>query len=61
MYVCICNGLTDTQIREAITNGASTAAEVYAACGVDPVCGTCADVMIDMIIAQESAKAKTPA
>lgn len=61
MFVCICNGITDKQVREAITNGARTADEVYTACGVEPVCGTCADMMIDMIIEEETAKAKAPA
>lgn len=61
MYICICNGITDTKIREAIRNGAKTSDEVYAACGVEPVCGTCADMMIEMIIEEETANAKTPA
>jgi bacterioferritin-associated ferredoxin len=42
MYVCICNGLNERRIRQAVDNGARTAREVYRALGCEPQCGQCA-------------------
>tara|TARA_R110002111_G_scaffold82506_1_gene129974 strand:- start:528 stop:731 length:204 start_codon:yes stop_codon:yes gene_type:complete len=41
MYVCLCKGITDTQIRAAITNGASSLREVRNTLGVASQCGKC--------------------
>ncbi|WP_426957271.1 (2Fe-2S)-binding protein [Muricoccus radiodurans] len=41
MYVCLCNGLTDTQIKGAIAAGAGRTHDVYAACGCRAQCGGC--------------------
>ena len=41
MYVCLCNGLTDTQIKAAIASGADRTHDVYAACGCRAQCGGC--------------------
>ena len=41
MYVCICNGINDGRIRQAIEDGARTAREVYRALGCRPQCGQC--------------------
>jgi bacterioferritin-associated ferredoxin len=49
MYVCICNALTDAQVREAIASGASRVREVYAGCGCKAQCGTCARAMLGML------------
>ena len=43
MFVCVCNGITERQIREAIDNGARSLPELTAALGVAAGCGTCAD------------------
>ena len=43
MFVCVCNGITERQIREEIVRGASTLAELTAALGIASGCGTCAD------------------
>lgn len=42
MYVCVCNGITDRQIEEAIGRGASSLEELTSALGVASGCGTCA-------------------
>ena len=41
MYVCLCNALTDHQVRDAARAGASRPSEVYEACGCSVQCGTC--------------------
>ena len=41
MYVCLCKGITDTQIRAAVQEGASSLSEVHASLGVASQCGKC--------------------
>lgn len=42
MYVCICNALTDSDIRKAAADErARRPAEVFAACRCRAQCGTC--------------------
>ena len=41
MYVCICNGVTDHQIREAADNGCSSVAELTMRTGCGAGCGSC--------------------
>ena len=33
MYICLCNALTDHQVRQAVADGACRPREVYGACG----------------------------
>ena len=41
MYVCLCNRVTDSQIRAAIEDGASSLADVRNSLGVASQCGKC--------------------
>lgn len=41
MYVCLCKGITDTQIRAAIEDGANSFKEVRNTLGVASQCGKC--------------------
>ncbi|MET1255460.1 (2Fe-2S)-binding protein [Aliikangiella maris] len=43
MYVCICNAVTDSQIKEAMHNGLTTFAEIQHHLGVGNCCGRCVD------------------
>jgi bacterioferritin-associated ferredoxin len=43
MFVCVCNGVTDRQIREAVSDGACSLDELAARLGVAAGCGTCVD------------------
>ncbi len=43
MYVCICNGITDRDIREAAQRGASDLTALRMATGCATQCGSCAD------------------
>ena len=41
MYVCICQGITDRRLEEAVREGASTFEELQARTGVASCCGAC--------------------
>lgn len=43
MYVCICNAITDQQIRRAARNGVDNLYELRENLGVASSCGSCAD------------------
>ena len=43
MYVCLCNGYRDQEIREIAESGVRCAREVYFTLGNGPCCGTCLD------------------
>ena len=42
MYVCLCEGVTDGQIRDAIYGGCCSYRDVRASLGVASQCGKCA-------------------
>lgn len=42
MYVCICNEVTDREIRRAVNNGADCVVELRDQLGVASCCGQCA-------------------
>lgn len=54
MIVCICNRITDAQVREAIGKGARTRAEVFKILRQQRSCGQCSE-QIDSILDQELA------
>lgn len=61
MYICLCNGLTDCCIRQAVAAGAGRPKEVYAACGCKAQCGGCTRGILALIReACELAAAGTP-
>lgn len=41
VYVCICNGFTERDVRELIQSGPCSAAKIYRALGGPPRCGKC--------------------
>ena len=49
MYVCVCNGVTDHQIRDAVSEGAGSLHELRTALGVASCCGRCADCAQEII------------
>ncbi|HYZ32683.1 MAG TPA: (2Fe-2S)-binding protein [Crenalkalicoccus sp.] len=49
MYLCLCNGLTDSQIAGVIAAGAHRPKEVYGTCGCRAQCGSCTRVILAMI------------
>jgi bacterioferritin-associated ferredoxin len=43
MYVCVCNAITDREIRSAVALGARSLADLQTTLGVATCCGRCAD------------------
>jgi bacterioferritin-associated ferredoxin len=43
MYVCICNNVTETDIKEAVSAGASSFGCLKRQLGVSTCCGQCAE------------------
>jgi len=41
MIVCVCNAITEQEVREVSRSGARTPEAAYAALGCEPQCGTC--------------------
>lgn len=56
MFVCLCKGITDTQIQESVNNGATSLAEVRSELGVATQCCKClplARSIIDETLAEQ--------
>ncbi len=43
MYVCLCKGVTTSQIEVAVNGGANSLADLQACLGVAENCGRCSD------------------
>jgi bacterioferritin-associated ferredoxin len=47
MFICICNGFTDRQIKCAVRDGtAHSVSDVYRCMGCKPQCGRCAPTVL---------------
>ena len=49
MYVCICNPVTDSQVRACVSSGACTLTELQAQLGVALQCGQCASAALEIV------------
>jgi bacterioferritin-associated ferredoxin len=50
MYVCLCNALTDSQVKQAAaTAGTTKPSSVYAACGCRAQCGQCVKALVTLL------------
>jgi bacterioferritin-associated ferredoxin len=51
MYVCICNGITDKQIQEAVTSRTSNnLKDILKALGIGSDCGTCVEEAVKTLL-----------
>jgi bacterioferritin-associated ferredoxin len=41
MIVCVCNAITEDELRELAKSGARTPEDAYAVLGQEPQCGSC--------------------
>lgn len=41
MIICLCNALTERDVRDAAARGAERVSQVYRECGCRPDCGSC--------------------
>ncbi|MCT7654048.1 (2Fe-2S)-binding protein [Oceanimonas sp. NS1] len=55
MYVCLCKGITERQLKEAIAEGHSEFMDLKRELGVGAQCGKCIPVAL-AILAEETAK-----
>lgn len=63
MYVCVCKGITDRQIKAAINDGANSVGQLRKALGVASQCGKCASMtreLLDEVQATRSLITHTP-
>ena len=51
MYVCLCNAITDKQIRRAAAGGARTVTDLTDQLGVAACCGACHDTAAEILAA----------
>ncbi|HET7921435.1 MAG TPA: (2Fe-2S)-binding protein [Gammaproteobacteria bacterium] len=49
MYICVCNAVTERQIRQAVDNGVATLSELRATLGVGNNCRSCEDLAEEII------------
>ena len=42
MYICVCNAMTDADIKQAVEEGANSMSHLESKLGVSNQCGTCA-------------------
>ena len=49
MYVCLCKGITDTQIHAAVQDGASSMQELRNTLGIASQCGKCGILARDIV------------
>jgi len=49
MYVCICNGVTDHQIRQAADAGCGSVAEMTMRTGAGGNCGSCLETVAELL------------
>jgi bacterioferritin-associated ferredoxin len=55
MIVCVCNAITEAEVREAAQRGARSPEAAYATLDCEPQCGCCLDYAQE-IIDEERAK-----
>jgi bacterioferritin-associated ferredoxin len=61
MYICLCNALTDMQIRDAVRDGAHRPRDVYAASDCRAQCGGCTRTILGIIRENTAATTLAPA
>lgn len=49
MIVCLCRGVSDKVVADAIVDGACTVEEVSRRCGAGTGCGSCVPMLAEMI------------
>jgi bacterioferritin-associated ferredoxin len=49
MYVCVCNGITDREVRDQAQRPGCTVAMIYRGLDKSPSCGKCAPLMLEIL------------
>ena len=58
MYVCMCNAVTDGDIRAAVAQGARSLSDLTTSLGVASCCGRCAD-FADKLVSESRRQAES--
>ena len=58
MIVCVCNRITECELRNAARAGAPTPESAYARLGCEPQCGCCLDYAEDIIKEEAGARGR---
>lgn len=61
MIVCLCNALTDRDVRDAAARGADRVSQVYRECGCRVDCGKCAGEVRDILRSPPRPPVRLPA
>ncbi|HWJ68843.1 MAG TPA: (2Fe-2S)-binding protein [Sphingobium sp.] len=59
MLVCICNAISEDELRNIARQGISDPEKAYAALGKRPNCGTCLDHADDILFAEQRRQTST--
>lgn len=49
MYVCVCNAVTDSDIRKAVDNGVRNLKQLRRTTGCSNTCGSCRDEAFEIL------------
>ena len=49
MFICLCNGLTDRDVRAQCDSGGCSVSMVYRGLGCEPQCGKCVPLVRQMV------------
>lgn len=49
MYICLCNAITDVDVKRVVAEGAGRPREVYAACNCRAQCGHCTPTILGLL------------
>ena len=49
MIVCLCRGLSDTELKATIRRGATSVSELASACGAGGDCGSCVNNQRELV------------
>ena len=59
MYVCLCNALTDRQVKQAAASaGTIKPSSIYSACGCRAQCGQCVKALVALLRSADYAMAE---
>lgn len=59
MFICICNAITERQVKAAVAEGASSLSDLQGQLGVAACCGCCADTAAEYLPGGRYAAAAT--
>jgi bacterioferritin-associated ferredoxin len=49
VYICLCHGITDSQIRSCVKEGARSLCDLSGQLGVATQCGSCANHAVELL------------